>query len=193
MVYLDMCRFEECVTDCNEAIKIDPLFPKSYYRKAKALIGLQKLSDAVETLKESLEMIPENEDLKTLMTTTVKDIKIRKEGFKVEKTFENNDGPNPETGNILKIHYKGMLVDGTVFDSTYERGTPMRFPLGHPTLVKGWNEGFKQLRKGEKAIFTCPPEYAYGAQEIKGMVKVPANSTVIYEVDLLDFVKEMPK
>ena len=72
--YLEMGLFEECIADCNEAMKIDPMFPKSYYRKAKAQVNLQKLTDAMETLKEGLEKNPENEDFKTMMANTAEEI-----------------------------------------------------------------------------------------------------------------------
>lgn len=65
--YLEMGLFEECIADCNQAMQIDPMFPKSYYRKAKAQINIQNLTDAMETLKEGLEKHPDNEDFKTLM------------------------------------------------------------------------------------------------------------------------------
>ena len=72
--YLEMGLFEECIADCNQAMQIDPMFPKSYYRKAKAQVNLQKLTDALETLKEGLEKNPDNEDFKTLMANTVDEI-----------------------------------------------------------------------------------------------------------------------
>ena len=107
------------------------------------------------------------------------------EGFKIEKTHEVAEGEMPTKGAVVKCHYIGKLADGTVFDSSVERGQPIQFPLGDPRLFKGWNEGFQTLRKGEKAILHCPPDYAYGAREVPG--KVPANSTVTFEVELLDF------
>ena len=72
--YMEMGLFEECIADCNQAMQIDPTFPKSYYRKAKAQVNLNKLTEALETLKEGLEKNPDNEDFKTLMANTVDEI-----------------------------------------------------------------------------------------------------------------------
>lgn len=68
--HLEMWLFEQCITDCNNAIEVDPTFPKSYYRKAKAQIGLQKYTDALETLKTGLEKSPDYEDFRPLMAST---------------------------------------------------------------------------------------------------------------------------
>ena len=61
------------------------------------------------------------------------------DGFKVEKTLEVPYGRTPIIGDIIKVHYRGILEDGTVFDSTFERTLPMTFPLGDSRVVKGWN------------------------------------------------------
>ena len=107
------------------------------------------------------------------------------EGLKVEKTHEVPDGKSPSQGQKVKVHYTGKLTNGNIFDSSVQRGDPFEFVLGVGQVIKGWDEGFKQLRKGEKAIITCPPEYGYGSREIPGVI--PANSTLIFEVELLDF------
>lgn len=202
--YLEMGQFEDCIADCNQAMTIDPVFPKSYYRKAKAQVNLQKLSDALETLKQGLENAPENHEATTLMAQYSEEIKkvielpddslekrrflgLLKEEFKIEKTWKVADGGMPEDGDVIQAHYTGKLEDGTVFDSSYGRGQPIQFPLGDKRLFLGWNKGFKQMRKGEKAILTCPPDHAYGDKEVPG--KIPANSTVIFEVELVDFKK----
>lgn len=64
----------------------------------------------------------------------------------------------------------------------------MKFPLGDKRLIRGWNEGLPQLRQGEKAIITCPPDYAYGDKDIAD--KVPANSTVTFQLELIEIVSE---
>lgn len=107
------------------------------------------------------------------------------EGLKVEKTLEVTEGETVPRGARVKVHYTGKLTNGKVFDSSVPRGKPFEFVLGVGQVIKGWDEGFLQLRKGEKAILTCPPEYAYGAREISGVI--PANSTLIFEVELIDF------
>ena len=61
------------------------------------------------------------------------------------------------------MHYTGKLPDGTVFDSSVSRGEPIKFIVGTGRVIRGWDEGIVQLTKGQKAILTCPPDYAYGA------------------------------
>jgi len=92
------------------------------------------------------------------------------------------EGEKPSATNMVTVHYKGMLLDGTVFDSSYERGTPNKFDLGR--LIPGWTEGIQLMPVGSKFRFYIPSELGYGDREI-GMI--PANSTLIFEVELISF------
>jgi len=92
------------------------------------------------------------------------------------------DGEKPSATNTVTVHYKGMLLDGTVFDSSYERGTPNEFDLGR--LIPGWTEGIQLMPVGSKFKFFIPAGLGYGDREI-GII--PANSTLIFEVELLGF------
>ena len=85
----------------------------------------------------------------------------------------------------MKVHYTGRLLSGKVFDYSVSRGQPIEFTVGVGQVVKGWDVGICKLKKGQKAIITCPPEYAYGSREIPGVI--PANSTLIFEVEVIDF------
>ena len=109
----------------------------------------------------------------------------------VEKTLEVAEGESPTKGAKVKVHYTGKLTNGKVFDSSVERGKPFEFTLGVGQVIKGWDEGFMQLKKGEKAIITCPPDFGYGTREIPGVI--PKNSTLIFEVELLDFKNGPPE
>ena len=77
------------------------------------------------------------------------------------------------------------MTNGTVFDSSIPRGEPLEFVVGEGQVIRGWDEGICQLKKGQKAILTCPPSYAYGAQGIPGVI--PQNATLIFDVELMDF------
>jgi peptidylprolyl isomerase len=108
---------------------------------------------------------------------------ITGDGGVLKETLQEGTGDFPTVGHEVEVHYKGTLEDGTEFDSSYNHGHPFKFVLGNGDVIKAWEEGIMHLRIGEKARFTCKPEYAYGA---KGMEpKIPPNSTLIFEVELL--------
>ena len=83
------------------------------------------------------------------------------------------------------MHYKGALVDGTVFDSSFERNQPIEFLLGEGQVIPGWDEGIQLLRVGDKARFVIPSHLAYGSAGAGGGV-IPPNATLIFDVELMD-------
>lgn len=97
------------------------------------------------------------------------------------------EGVTCPPGSRVLVHYIGRLPDGTKFDSSHDRGKPLDFVVGVGMVIKGWDEGIVQLKKGQKAVITCPPEYAYGARGVPGVI--PPNSTLIFEVELIDFMR----
>ncbi len=104
--------------------------------------------------------------------------------FKVDIQSEGT-GPKCPPGANVKVHYTGRLTNGTVFDSSVTRGEPLEFTVGVGQVIKGWDQGITQLSKGQKAVLTCPPEYAYGAAGIPGVI--PKNATLVFDVELIDF------
>ena len=105
--------------------------------------------------------------------------------FTVEKTV-TTEGQQCVAGNTVKVHYTGKLTNGQVFDSSVSRGQPLEFQVGAGRVIRGWDEGIPQLKVGEKAVLTCPPDYAYGAQGAGGVI--PPNATLIFEVELVAIV-----
>ncbi|KLV07524.1 peptidylprolyl isomerase [Photobacterium aquae] len=93
-------------------------------------------------------------------------------------------GAKPAATDTVKVHYKGSLIDGTEFDSSYARNQPATFPLNQ--VIAGWTEGVQLMPVGSKFTFVIPPELAYGSQ---ANPSIPANSTLKFEVELLDIVK----
>lgn len=89
-----------------------------------------------------------------------------------------------ENGDMLLVHYEGKLQDGTVFDSSYERGTPFQFQLGVGDVIAGWDQGVAGMREGEKKELVIPPELAYGEGGAPGVI--PPNATLIFQVELLE-------
>ena len=94
-----------------------------------------------------------------------------------------NKSEKAKSGNKVKVHYKGMLLDGTVFDSSYKRNEPIEFALGVGQVIKGWDEGISLLGIGDKASFIIPSELAYGEAGAGGVI--PPNATLVFEVELI--------
>ena len=91
----------------------------------------------------------------------------------------------PQAGQRVKVHYTGKLLDGTVFDSSVERGEPFEFALGAGQVIKGWDEGIALMSKGEKGILYIPYDLAYGQMGAGGVI--PPYANLIFEVELIDF------
>lgn len=94
-------------------------------------------------------------------------------------------GPSPKATDKVKVHYHGTLTDGTVFDSSVQRGEPITFPLNG--VIKCWTEGVQQMKVGSKARLVCPADTAYGDRGAPPRIKPGA--TLIFEVELLEVVK----
>ncbi len=92
------------------------------------------------------------------------------------------DGPKPQPSDKVRVHYEGALLDGTVFDSSYQRGEPIEFFLDQ--VIKGWSEGVQLMSEGSKYKLFIPYELGYGQQGAGGVI--PPYSTLVFTVELLD-------
>ncbi|AXV66639.1 MULTISPECIES: FKBP-type peptidyl-prolyl cis-trans isomerase [Pseudoalteromonas] len=115
----------------------------------------------------------------------------KKEGVTVTESglqyevISQGDGEKPVATDVVKVHYKGTLLDGTEFDSSYSRNEPTTFPLNR--VIPGWTEGLQLMPVGSKYKFTIPADLAYGERDLG---KIPANSTLVFEVELLEIQSE---
>jgi FKBP-type peptidyl-prolyl cis-trans isomerase len=109
-----------------------------------------------------------------------KSVYTTKSGLKYRRLREGN-GKFPTATDRVKVHYTGKLIDGKVFDSSVERGTPLTFPLNQ--VIPGWTEGLQLMDEGSKYILYVPYNLGYGTRD---MGNIPAGSTLIFEVELLE-------
>ena len=100
--------------------------------------------------------------------------------YRINKEGNNK---NPKKGDKVSVHYKGMLLNGTVFDSSYDRNQPIDFPLGEGKVIAGWDEGISLISEGSSAKFVIPSSLAYGSQGAGGVI--PPDATLIFEVELI--------
>lgn len=111
-------------------------------------------------------------------------VKVTPSGLQYKITQEGK-GASPKAESTVKVHYKGMLINGKTFDSSIDRGEPAEFPLNG--VIKGWTEGLQLLKVGGKATLYIPSELAYGDQGAGGLIG--PKETLIFEVELIDIVK----
>jgi FKBP-type peptidyl-prolyl cis-trans isomerase FkpA len=94
-------------------------------------------------------------------------------------------GASPTAADTVKVHYRGTLDNGTEFDSSYKRNAPISFPLRG--VIPAWTQGVQKMKVGGKATLICPPETAYGARGVPGVI--PANATLTFDIELLAIEK----
>jgi FKBP-type peptidyl-prolyl cis-trans isomerase FkpA/FKBP-type peptidyl-prolyl cis-trans isomerase FklB len=100
--------------------------------------------------------------------------------------IKEGKGASPKESDTVKVHYHGTLVDGTVFDSSVQRGEPATFPLGQ--VIPCWTEGVQKIKVGGKSRLVCPASLAYGDRGAPP--KIRPGATLVFEVELLDIVKK---
>ena len=105
-------------------------------------------------------------------------------GLKYVVVQEGSGTNTPAAGTMVKAHYTGKLLDGKKFDSSYDRGEPISFPVGQGRVIKGWDEAFLGMKKGEKRTLIIPSDLGYG---VHGRGPIPPNATMVFDVELVDF------
>ncbi len=100
------------------------------------------------------------------------------------KILQKGDGKKATKGAMVSVHYKGQLLDGTVFDSSYKRKQPIEFAIGVGQVIPGWDEGIQLLQVGDKARLVIPSDLAYGSRGAGGVI--PPNAILIFDVELMN-------
>lgn len=139
-------------------------------------IAEKKNEQSMANKKTSDEFLAANKKKKGVITTD--------SGLQYMVVREGT-GAQPKATDTVKVHYKGTLIDGKIFDSSYKRNAPVEFPLNR--VIKGWTEGIPLMKVGGKSTFYIPSNLAYGPN---GRPGIPGNSALIFEVELLDIVNK---
>jgi peptidylprolyl isomerase len=151
--------------------------------KPKSVVPAGILLLVLAILLAACGPVPETEQAGTeTMTTTASGLQyvIIREG----------DGPDPQAGELVAVHYRGTLEDGTEFDNSYTRGQPFTFALGRGMVIPGWDEGIALMRVGDKAKLIIPPDLGYGERGAGEVI--PPNATLIFEVELVSIQPGAP-
>ena len=144
----------------------------AYGEKVKVNAEKKMKEKAAKAAEESKAFLVENAKAEGVIVT--------KSGLQYS-VIKKADGPKPKATDTVTVNYVGTLLDGTEFDSSIKRGQPATFPLNR--VIPGWTEGLQLMSVGEKYKFVIPAELAYGAQAAGS---IPANSTLIFSVELLE-------
>ena len=141
-------------------------------------------TEVFNNFKDKKEILIKQRQLKEqqIIQNLSKDFEVTPSGLRY-KILNKGNGDSPTKGNKVKVHYKGMLIDETVFDSSYKRNQPIEFNVGIGQVIPGWDEGIMLLKKGEKAKFIIPSNLGYGEAGAGGVI--PSNATLVFEVELL--------
>ena len=148
--------------------------------EANSFNALKSFNDFNESAVQREKEIKEN-NLKNLNNIS-EGFEVTSSGLRYKITDKGN-GNSAVIGKNVKVHYKGQLIDGTVFDSSFKRNEPIEFTLGIGQVIKGWDEGLALLSEGDKARFIIPSDLAYGEAGAGGVI--PPNANLIFDVELV--------
>jgi len=174
-LYPDMEEFVQGIKDVLNNAKLRYSDEQAYQVFSEAYMSLAEKRDEKSRQAEN-DFLTENSKRPGITVTG--------SGLQYEVISEGY-GPKPTAADKVKVHYEGTLTDGTVFDSSYERGEPIEFPLGG--VIPGWTEGLQLMSVGSKYRLIIPSNLAYGSQGAGQ--EIPPYSTLVFQVELLDIVQ----
>ena len=168
-------------------IRLNNFKTKAVHEKELAKIEKEKAKKKAEQGKlDELQKDQEKQTIANYIEINKVKVKPTETGLYYIETAEGT-GEKPVAGDKVKVHYHGTLLDGTKFDSSYDRGTPFEFTLGKNQVIKGWDEGIAMMKAGGKATLIVPSSIAYGAQARGGVIH--AYAPLKFDVELIEIVK----
>lgn len=168
----------------------DKLETVEIIRVGAAAEGFKADQQAFDDLLASLESRAKEKELaameeeKNLIKEQWPDAITTPSGLQYVVVEEGEGEATPSKGDNVKAHYTGKLLNGTKFDSSYDRGEPITFPVGEGRVIKGWDEAFLNMKKGEKRVLIIPSDLGYG---VNGRGPIPPNAIMVFDVELVDF------
>jgi len=172
----DVMRFELRLDDCYPESEFPQHYGAKMKKEADKRIAKMKADNPEQTEAAAQALAEYLAANKVVAEPT-------ESGLYYVMTQEGN-GEKPEVGQVVQVHYTGKLLDGTVFDSSVDRGEPISIPIGVGQVIPGWDEGIRMMSKGEKGVLYIPYYLAYGERDA-GMI--PPFSNLVFEVELIDF------
>jgi FKBP-type peptidyl-prolyl cis-trans isomerase FkpA len=155
----------------------------------KPVVELEQYGPKIQGLARSragARAQTEKDKAKTFQDSAAKEAgAVRTDSGMVMVPIKEGSGESPKATDVVKVHYEGKLTDGTIFDSSVQRGQPAEFPLNN--VIPCWTEGLQKMKVGGKAKLVCPSAIAYG--DNGRPPKIPGGATLVFEVELLDIVK----
>ncbi|MCU0822200.1 MAG: FKBP-type peptidyl-prolyl cis-trans isomerase [Spirochaetes bacterium] len=177
-VDLDMAAFTGAIKDAidGKESRLKPEEVQAAMMKMSEIMMKKQQATGSANLKTGDEFLKKNKE-KPGVVTTVSGLQYR--------IIKEGTGRKPGKTDVVQVHYRGKLTNGTEFDSSYERKEPVKFPLDR--VIPGWTEGIQLMKVGSQFEFVIPSNLAYGEQ---GAGDIPPNSVLVFEVELLDIPKK---
>lgn len=172
----------------NTIIKDDSIISVKIIRNGKAAKKFDAAKVFIESQEKAKQIAAEKEAAAKAKLDELSFGATKTESGLMYVMEKEGSGDKPKASDVVKVHYTGSFMDGTVFDSSVERGTPIEFPIGVGRVIPGWDEGIALLSVGGKAKLIIPSELGYGARGAGGVI--PPNATLIFDVELIDIIKK---
>jgi FKBP-type peptidyl-prolyl cis-trans isomerase FklB len=174
---LDIAAVQEGLADAfnNQPAQVDNDTLRVAFNEIHEIMQAAKSAEFAEVITQGEEYLAEN--------AKREEITVTESGLQYE-LISQGEGEVPNLNSTVRVHYHGTLLDGSVFDSSYDRGQPAEFPVNG--VIKGWTEALQFMKAGTKLKLHVPAELAYGEQGAGGAIS--PHSTLVFDVELLDII-----